>query len=88
MAKAVWAIVAHCLGASDVSKNFDQCWYWCDKWLPFGKQFHAVGIAAVCWAIWKTRNNVCFQDKVVTSPLTIIRYACSLMSYVLGRPVS
>ena len=48
MAKAVWAIVAYCLGASNVPRSFDQCWTWCEKWLPFGEKFHAIGIAAIC----------------------------------------
>jgi hypothetical protein len=55
-AKAVWAIVAQCLGATNVPMTFGQSWLWCEHWLPGGKQFHAVGIAAICWAIWKTRN--------------------------------
>ena len=84
IAKAVWAIVVHSIGANDIPKSLDQCWHWCNKWLPDGKQFHAVGIAAVCWAIWKTRNRVCFEGHVITSPITIICYTCSLMSYWAG----
>ena len=37
---------------------------------PAGKQFHTLGIAAICWAIWKTRNTVCFEGKSVTNPVT------------------
>jgi hypothetical protein len=62
-AKAVWAIVARCIGANNVPKSLNQCWLWCERWLPFGKQFHTMGIAAICWAIWKTRNKVCFEEK-------------------------
>jgi hypothetical protein len=51
MAKAVWAIVAHCIGASNIPGNFNQSWTWCEKWLPFGEKIHAIGIAAICWAI-------------------------------------
>lgn len=40
--------------------------------MPFGEKFHAIGIAAIYWAIWKTRNGVCFEGKVITSPITII----------------
>jgi hypothetical protein len=58
MAKAVWVVVAHSIGATDIPNSLDQCWDWCNKWMPSGKKFHAIGIAAVCWAIWKTRNNV------------------------------
>ena len=72
LAKAVWAIVAHCLGASNVPRNFNQCWAWCEQWLPYGNKFHAIGIAAICWAIWKTRNSARFEGKVVTSPIHIL----------------
>lgn len=58
MSKAVWAITAHCIGASDIPRTFDQCWSWVEKWLPFGQKFHAIGIAAICWAIWKARNKM------------------------------
>jgi hypothetical protein len=34
IAKAVWAIVAHSIGATDIPSSFDNCWEWCNKWLP------------------------------------------------------
>jgi len=82
--KAVWAIMAKCFGATNVPRSFDQCWNWCDKWLPAGKQFHTVGIAAVCWAIWKARNKVCFEGKPLLNPIAIICHACALMNYWAG----
>jgi hypothetical protein len=60
MAKAIWAIVAHCIGASNIPGSFNQSWTWYKKWLPFDEKNYAIGIAAICWAIWKTRNSVCF----------------------------
>jgi hypothetical protein len=54
--KAVWAIMAHSIGATDIPSSLDHCWDWCNKWLPFGKKFHAIGIAAICWAIWKNKE--------------------------------
>jgi hypothetical protein len=83
-AKAVWAIVAKCIGAQNVPRSFDQCWNGCDKWLPAGKQFHSVGIAAICWAIWKARNKVCFEGKPLINPVSIICHACALMNYWAG----
>jgi len=26
-----------------------------------------VRLAAVCWALWKTRNNLCFEKKMIKS---------------------
>ena len=42
-AKAVWTIVAKCIGADNIPCSFEQCWNWCDVWIPSGKQFHATG---------------------------------------------
>jgi len=36
-AKAVWAIVAKCIGADNIPCSFEQCWNWCDVWIPTGK---------------------------------------------------
>jgi hypothetical protein len=43
-----------------------------------------VGIAAICWAIWKTRNRACFDEKILRNPAEIICYACALMGYWAG----
>lgn len=53
IAKIIWSIVAICIGANDIPNNLQQSWQWCEKWLTEGKKFHAWGIAAICWAIWK-----------------------------------
>jgi len=83
-AKSVWAIVAKSIGANNVPRSLNQCWTWCENWLPAGKQFHAIGIAAICWAIWKTRNKACFEGKLLNDPVSIICYACALMGYWAG----
>lgn len=46
-ARSVWAIVAHAIGARNIPRSFNQCWNWCETWLPAG----TLGIAAICWAI-------------------------------------
>jgi hypothetical protein len=82
--KVVWACVARCIGAFDIPGNLNQCWEWLDKWLPRGKKFHVCGIAAICWAIWKARNNACFNNKIIKSPLEIICHAGALMKFWAG----
>lgn len=72
VSKAVWAITAKCIGATNIPRSFSQCWAWADRWLPSGKQFHAIGIAALCWAIWKTRNRACFEGKCINDPASIV----------------
>lgn len=82
--KAMWATFATCIGASDVPNSISQCWRWCEKWISGGKKFHTLGIAAIYWSIWKARNKLCFEGKLVKSPLSIICNACELMSQWAG----
>jgi hypothetical protein len=85
VAKTIWAIVAKCFGADTIPRNLDQCWRWVEKWLPFGKKnYHAFGISAICWAIWKARNRACFDKVVIKSPLNIFCHICALMKYWAG----
>ena len=46
------------------------------NWLRgIDKQFSAhilVGAAALCWAMWLTRNDVIFNNKCVSSPMQVI----------------
>ena len=40
----------------------------CPGFIPFylgGHKFYMVGIAALCWAVWITRNKVMFEGYVV-----------------------
>ena len=84
VAKVIWSIVAKCFGANNIPVNLQQCWRWCEIWLPFGKKFHPWGIGAICWAIWKCRNKASFEKKLITSPLEIICHVCALMIYWAG----
>jgi hypothetical protein len=38
----------------------------------------------MCWAIWKTRNKICFEGKFIKHPGSIICSACVLMSCWAG----
>jgi hypothetical protein len=84
VAKAVWAIIAVSLGANNVPRCLEQAWVWCDKWLLQDQNFHTLGIAAICWVIWKTRNKTCFEGKALHDPASIVCSACALMGYWEG----
>ena len=84
VAKVVWATITTCLGANDIPTSFQQSWKWCEKWIPKGKQFFAVGIAAVCWSIWKMRNKICFEGKKFHNPIEIVFHACALTKFWAG----
>jgi len=57
MANYVWSMVAHVLGAGP---TFGQFWAWIQNVLKEGKSFHMVGLSAICWVIWLTRNKFSF----------------------------
>jgi len=84
VAKVVWATVSTYLATTNIPTSFEQSWRWCERWIPRGKQFYAVGIAAVCWSIWKIRNKICFDGKKLHNPLEIVSHACALMKFWAG----
>jgi len=45
---------------------------------------HAVGLSAVCWAIWRVRNAVCFDKKRIKTPTEIIFMTYSFLTYWVG----
>lgn len=49
-------------------------------WLNnYGKQMKimlVVGIDAVFWAIWKTRNRACFENKLPCDPIDVVFLTC------------
>jgi hypothetical protein len=36
----------------------------------------SVGCGAVLWAIWRIRNNICFNKKVINDPSGVIFLCC------------
>jgi len=52
--------------------------------VAFWKEIPPMGVAAICWAIWKCRNRAVFDRKLIKNPLEIICHACALMSYCSG----
>jgi hypothetical protein len=57
MAKYVWSLTAHIFGSTcRTTTFFEQFW----EFIPTGGKFHMVGLAAICWALWRDRDNICF----------------------------
>jgi hypothetical protein len=61
----------------------EQYWVWVNKFLPQSPQMHAIGLAAVCWVIWRARNCV-FEGTRIKSPTEIVCMICSFLSYWAG----
>ena len=82
--KVAWSIVARCIGADNIPNSLSQFWRWCQLWIPVKPQLHAFLLAAVCWAIWKARNDACFNAKLIHHPAEIICRACAFLSFWAG----
>jgi hypothetical protein len=70
-------VIAVCFHQKTRPACYEQYWVWIEGVLPGGKFVHAFGLAVVCWAIWKTRNSICFDKKV----LKILYTTCAFMRY-------
>jgi len=84
LATYVWSLVAYVIGAGNRPTSFEQYWLWVHKYLQNKKYVYTVGLAAICWATWKSRNNACFERKLISSPTEIICLASSFLSYWAG----
>jgi len=83
-AKYICSLLAYSLGTDSRPRDIDQYWIWVHNILPQGAQMHAVGLSAVCWAIWRVRNTVCFDKKRIKIPTEIIFMMCSFLTYWVG----
>jgi hypothetical protein len=61
VAKVTWGIIALCFQQQDWPTSYDLFWPWIRKSLPNDKNMYMFGLAAICWATWKTRNRICFD---------------------------
>jgi hypothetical protein len=53
VAKVVWGIVAICFQQNDRPSSYDQFWLWIRKALPGSDKVFMLGLAGICWTIWK-----------------------------------
>jgi hypothetical protein len=84
MAAYMWSTISTVLGVFTRPFCFTQYFWWIAKNLPVGPNFHIVGITALCWAVWKIRNNACFEGKLISSPVGLICYMCAFLRYWAG----
>jgi hypothetical protein len=55
-----------------------------EKALPGGENFFIFGLAAVCWAIWKVRNQTCFEKKTIKNASEVFYSVCLFLRYWAG----
>jgi hypothetical protein len=76
VAKFIWRIVQVAFNLSSTPSTTAHLF--CDWIQSFNKSVRnlvLVGCGAVLWAIWRTRNNACFNGKLVFDPIEVI-YSC------------
>lgn len=81
VARYVWSMVAFVFGVKCRPNSLEQFWFWASSYIQSAKHFHMVGLSSVCWAIWKTRNAVCFESKRIKCPTNLVCYISSFLSY-------
>jgi hypothetical protein len=83
-AKYVWSCVAKAIDAFTMPENFSQFFWWFPRHVPASRNVQILGVAAICWAIWKLRNRACFEGKLIHSPIELIIYSTVFMNYWAG----
>uniref|UniRef100_A0A8I6Y2K0 Uncharacterized protein n=1 Tax=Hordeum vulgare subsp. vulgare TaxID=112509 RepID=A0A8I6Y2K0_HORVV len=57
---------------------------WIHAFLPGFSEIYAVGLTAICWAIWLARNRATFEKKWINTPFEIVFTACAFLKYWAG----
>jgi hypothetical protein len=84
IAKVIWGVIAMCFHQKCRPKTYSQYWAWIPNALPGGSRMYMVGLAAVCWTIWKGRNRVCYEKKQIKNPGELLFSACGFLRYWAG----
>jgi hypothetical protein len=82
-AKYVWSCVEKSVVAPTRPRNFSQFFWWFPQHVPASHNVHILGIASICWAIWKLRR-ACFEGKLINSPVELIYYSGVFMKNWAG----
>lgn len=84
-ASCIWSLICRCLGCITKPRTMIEFITWADTNLPGDEQLHCIGLAALCWSIWTTRNSITFNSFKLSDPVIIFYKMCSFFN-VLGRP--
>ncbi|KQK14103.1 hypothetical protein BRADI_1g14325v3 [Brachypodium distachyon] len=72
------------LGLNSRPSCFTHYFWWHATYTNIGRNCQVIGLAAICWAIWKLRDRACFEKKLIRSPVETICLACSFLKYWPG----
>lgn len=77
----MWLVLQNAILTKD---SLNKCKWQGDVTCAFCTEVYAMGLAAICWAIWKCKNTVCFDNKEIKSPTEIVCMICSFLNYWAG----
>jgi hypothetical protein len=64
--------------------NLWQAMVWFYSFMPGYEDLYMVGIAVICWAIWKTRNKVTFDKHKMRTPCEVMFLSSAFLMYWAG----
>jgi hypothetical protein len=77
IARYVWRVIQVALNLVVIPKSIrDLCDGWLSKHKDIITNLLLFGCGAVFWAIWRTRNDWCFGDKILFDPSNVIFLCC------------
>jgi hypothetical protein len=69
IARVLWECVAKCLKMNAIPGDMGPVLVLASENLPNAKEIYVVGVSAIYWALWKARNNKCFENILIKSPI-------------------
>ena len=84
VARYIWSIVSCSFCLTSVPSSFDDLPRWLDTFKIKERFVVSSGVAALIWAIWKTRNDACFNGVFPQDPVNVIFLVSHFVSYWAG----
>lgn len=72
LSRAIWNAISIAFGVRKPENVNDLLGAWVKGWSKENRKQIVVGISALCWAIWLSRNDICFKGKSSYSFLQVI----------------
>jgi hypothetical protein len=70
----MWSLIKCSFGLRKTPSSVQECLgTWLDTFKRDDRKMVLVGVATVCWALWKARNGVIFEKKRISDPMTLIK---------------